>query len=117
MSFSAPEVIDGRPFDAKADMWSLGVLPNTMLAGFPPFGQGNSAKHTDRIRKGELNFNREVFCDVSPCALDLIRRLVAAAPKRRLSADSEEAPRHRRIMDSVMTEGGVLDVVRDGLAD
>ena len=115
VSFSAPEVIDGRPFDAKADMWSLGVLPNTMLAGFPPFGQGNSAKHTDRIRKGELNFNHEVFHDVSPDAMDLIRRLVVAAPQQRLSA--EEALRHRWIMNSVMTEGGVLDVVRDGLAN
>ena len=109
MAYSAPEVIDGRPFDAKADMWSLGVLLYTMLAGFAPFGQRRSAVQTDRIRKGELNFNHEVFHDVSPDAMDLIRRLVVVAPQQRLSA--EEALRHRWIVNNANVEEGLFDRV------
>jgi serine/threonine protein kinase len=114
-TYSAPEIIDGRSFDAKADMWSLGVLLYAMLAGFAPFGQRNGARQTERIRKGELDFNHEVFRDVSADAVDLIRRLVVVEPSKRLSA--EEALRHRWIARSVLVEDGGVYFVADNRAN
>ena len=102
-TYTAPEVLDGFAFDAKADMWSLGVLLYAMLSGRAPFGQQRSPKLARRIRMGELNFNDVVFRDVSADAIDLIRRLVVVEPSKRLSA--EEALRHPWVAGRVEEKG------------
>ena len=33
----APEVLNGKLYNHKADVWSLGVLYFEMIAGFTPF--------------------------------------------------------------------------------
>ena len=35
--YMAPETIEGETCDAKADMWSLGVLLYIMMSGYLPF--------------------------------------------------------------------------------
>ena len=43
LSFMAPEVIEGRKSNSKADIWSLGVILYAMISGNAPFG---NSKHT-----------------------------------------------------------------------
>ena len=38
--FVAPEVLKRQGYDAACDVWSLGILLYTMLAGFTPFANG-----------------------------------------------------------------------------
>merc|ERR1740121_3506505 len=39
MRYAAPEVLDGRPYDFRADLWSLGVLLYVLLQGCYPDDQ------------------------------------------------------------------------------
>ena len=103
LTYTAPEVIDGRMYDSKADMWSLGVLLYSMLAGFAPFGQGESrSKIIAKIRQCNLNFNYDAFRGVSEEAMDLIRKLVIPTPHQRLSA--AEALKHPWISKNVISD-------------
>jgi serine/threonine protein kinase len=35
--FMAPELLKGKPYDSKVDVWSLGIMFYEMLTGFAPF--------------------------------------------------------------------------------
>jgi serine/threonine protein kinase len=37
LDFMAPEVISGKGYNNKCDLWSIGVIAYNMLAGFTPF--------------------------------------------------------------------------------
>ena len=116
LTYTAPEVIDGQVYDSKADMWSLGVLLYSMLAGFAPFGQREpQSRVVNRIRACQLNFNYEVFRAVSPDAVDLIQKLVVPSPQQRLSA--AEALQHPWIVNNggLRAEGCNADI--DALAE
>ena len=41
MSYAAPEVLAGQPFDHRADLYSLGCTLFRLLTGQPPFSAGN----------------------------------------------------------------------------
>ncbi len=110
LSYCSPEVLEGKAYDSKADMWSLGVLLYTMLAGFSPFGQRLPRSHfLQKIRQCELSFRHDVFRAVSADAQDLIRRLVVVSPQDRLSA--ADALRHPWVAGRVIHGGDGIDVL------
>lgn len=90
--YVAPEVLAGRDYCEKIDVWSAGVVLYIMLAGFPPFYGDSAVEIFEAVLRGNLRFPARVFQSVSPAAKDLLRRMLCKDVSRRFSA--EQALRH-----------------------
>jgi len=81
--------LEGKPYDTKADMWSIGVIVYILLGGYPPFIETNQRTLFRKIRKGQYEFHEEYWGQVSEDAKDLIRNLLTVDPDQRI--DSSQA--------------------------
>jgi len=84
--YVAPEILEGNPYDERADMWSVGVILYILLGGYPPFIESTQRDLFRKIRKGEYEFHEEYWGTVSTEAKDLISNLLTVDPKERLTA-------------------------------
>ncbi|KAG9445643.1 hypothetical protein H6P81_011771 [Aristolochia fimbriata] len=100
--YVAPEVIAGRDYNEKVDVWSAGVILYIMLAGIPPFYGDSAAEIFEAVLRGNLRFPTRLFHSISPTAKDLIRRMLCKDVSRRFSA--EQVLRHPWI-----TSGGTVE--------
>lgn len=58
LRFAAPEVLQGEPFDVRAEVWSVALVLYAVLSGQRPFGAIDTA---------ELTEAQETLCLPSPC--------------------------------------------------
>ncbi len=49
--YVAPEILEGKAYTDKVDMWSLGVILYIILCGFPPFYDENNAALFAQVRR------------------------------------------------------------------
>ena len=49
LAYAAPEQLEGKRLDGRADIWSLGVILYEMLAGHPPFRDENPVRLKEKI--------------------------------------------------------------------
>jgi p90 ribosomal S6 kinase len=85
----APEVLKRQGYDASCDVWSLGVLLYTMLAGHTPFANGPNDTPNDilaRIGEGKFSLVGGNWDSVSPQAKELVKRMLHIDPHSRLTA-------------------------------
>ena len=94
--YVAPEVILSQPHSFTADYWSLGVIIYELFAGVPPFHAETEQETYANILAGTVDYSElEEDCDISPEALDLIRRLLVLDPDERIGAkDISEIVNH-----------------------
>jgi calcium/calmodulin-dependent protein kinase I len=85
--YVAPEVLMGRDYNEKVDVWSCGVILYIMLAGVPPFYGESVADIFEAVLRGNLRFPTRIFRSVSPEAKDLLRKMICRDVSRRLSAE------------------------------
>lgn len=85
--YVAPEVLMGRDYNEKVDVWSAGVILYIMLCGVPPFFGETPAETFEAVLRGNLRFPPKYFRSVSPEAKDLLRKMICKDPFRRFSAD------------------------------
>jgi len=93
----APEVIKGEECKTTVDWWSMGVILYELLCGFPPFMDDSPKKVFDKIVNKKIEWPKiaEAPDCLSPNAYDLINKLLAIDPNRRLGKFGvEEIKRH-----------------------
>ncbi|XP_048468975.1 ribosomal protein S6 kinase 2 alpha-like isoform X2 [Rhincodon typus] len=88
-NFVAPEVLKRQGYDEGCDIWSLGVLLYTMLAGYTPFANGPDDTPSEilaRIGSGHYNLQGGNWDKASSAAKDLVSKMLHVDPHRRLTA-------------------------------
>lgn len=95
--YVAPEVLLGREYDEKVDVWSAGVVLYLMLSGFVPFYGETAGETFEAVVRGNLRFPTRVFRSVSVEAKDLLRKMICKDVSRRFSA--EQILRHPWIIN------------------
>ena len=90
--YVAPEVLMGREYSEKVDIWSCGVILYLLLAGCTPFYGETAVETFQAVLRGNLRFPSRIFMAVSSEAKDLLRKMLCKDASRRLSA--EQVLRH-----------------------
>ena len=77
---AAPEVLNYDPLGLYTDMWSLGVLTYVMLTTCSPFAAEDKNLTFANITTCNLDFPDEMFEEISPAAVDFIKKLLILKP-------------------------------------
>ncbi|KAM8788019.1 ribosomal protein S6 kinase alpha-2 isoform 2-T2 [Rhynchonycteris naso] len=88
-NFVAPEVLKRQGYDAACDIWSLGILLYTMLAGFTPFANGPDDTPEEilaRISSGKYALSGGNWDSISEAAKDVVSKMLHVDPHQRLTA-------------------------------
>jgi len=81
----APEIFNGKFYDYKVDMWSLGVSMFEALLGVPPFYGKDREELTDNINKGMIRLHANL--SISSSCLDFLSKCLHYNPDMRISID------------------------------
>ncbi|GLB45201.1 putative protein kinase superfamily protein [Lyophyllum shimeji] len=82
LDYLPPEMVEGKEYSEKVDLWALGVLTYEFLIGSPPFEVQNSVSSTQRrIAAVDLKLPATLSAE----AKDLISKLLQYDPERRLA--------------------------------
>ncbi|XP_061961061.1 serine/threonine-protein kinase ATG1a [Populus nigra] len=84
--YMAPEIIQNKKYDAKADLWSVGAILFQLVTGKPPF-DGNSQYQLFQniLTSPELRFPEGALEELHPDCVDLCRGLLRRNPVERLT--------------------------------
>ncbi|DAZ95817.1 TPA: hypothetical protein N0F65_008536 [Lagenidium giganteum] len=92
-AYCAPEVLQEEgvsAYDAKSDIWSVGIVLHVLLTGWHPFdvdGRQTKTQMVESIRLGKFDMSEgEVWESVSNDAKDLLRQLLCVDRTKRLTA-------------------------------
>ena len=64
VDFKAPEVYGGK-YDARCDLWSVGVIAYWILSGSPPFLGKDQAETAEAVRSCDYSFRGKVWRSIS----------------------------------------------------
>ncbi|CAG9329411.1 unnamed protein product [Blepharisma stoltei] len=84
--YIAPEILRKHYYDAKADLFSLGVILYILLSGKMPFNGKNINDVLIKNREGKISFQHPAWKNVSKYASTLVLRLTEPLPSIRPTA-------------------------------
>ncbi|KAM0926691.1 hypothetical protein ACQ4PT_003677 [Festuca glaucescens] len=83
--YMAPEIWRGDKYDAKADLWSVGVILFQLVTGKLPFLGENRVQLREKVLTSNgLSFPPDMEADLHPDFIDLCRRLICLDPAERM---------------------------------
>ena len=98
--YLSPEQVRGDNLDARADLYSLGLVMYECLAGKVPFvGKNDTDTALARLHRDATDI-AQPRPDIDPDAARLITRLIAREPKDRYSDAAQAAAALRRIIEA-----------------
>jgi serine/threonine-protein kinase ULK/ATG1 len=80
----APEILEAKKYDAKADLWSVGTILYEMLFGKPPYMAANMLDLIHKIKQAPPKYTA-TSVNVNPLAIDLLKGLLQADPDKRMT--------------------------------
>ena len=96
LSYVAPEILIGKKYDYKVDIWSLGCVAFLLLSGVLPFDDEHSELEIKRKTiQNELKFNKSVWKGVSKEAKDFVKGMLNKKSEKRI--DIQKALKHKWI--------------------
>ncbi|XP_075210338.1 testis-specific serine/threonine-protein kinase 6-like [Lycorma delicatula] len=88
LAYSAPELLRGRPYDAKcSDIWSLGVVLFVMLNQCMPFKDVDMKKLYELQMNHKWNFRNRIISKITEDVKALVRGMIEPDPRKRMLID------------------------------
>ncbi len=89
LAYMAPEALAGTEFDARCDLWAVGVIAHELITARPLFARKNEYETMMKVQRGELaapsSFNQS-----APPELDaIVARALARDPEHRYRSAAE----------------------------
>ena len=87
IDFMAPEVLEGKAYDASVDLWSIGVIAFTCLTGSVPFKGADEVTKLRNILSNNFDFSEEQIEELGNDAVDFVESLMKLKPSKRATPD------------------------------
>jgi serine/threonine protein kinase len=84
--YMAPEILQHKKYDAKVDLWSIGIILYEMLSAEPPFIASNHIQLLKTIETTKFKFQKNII--VSTDCVNIIESLLVVNPKERISFEN-----------------------------
>ena len=86
LSFVAPEVLQGKPYDKSVDLWSIGIITFLLLCGYLPFDDKHSEREIARQTiQDPVPYDDKIWSKISPEAKTFVDGLLQKKPEKRYS--------------------------------
>ena len=116
VAYMSPEQAQGKPVDARSDVFSLGILLYEMTTGKRPFGGDNAISTLSSILKDTPTSLTDIKTEL-PTHLDrVVKRCLAKDPERRYQSAKELRNELEQLRDEIVSQelSGVRDAVPAG---
>jgi len=83
--YVAPEIVNGEGATFASDMWAIGIITYLILSGVSPFRGQNDRETLQRIQMGDIDFDFELWQNISREAKHFVANLLVYKPEERMS--------------------------------
>lgn len=91
IEYLAPEILQGKAYDASVDWWSFGILLYDLMTGSPPFTGNNQKRIIERVLKQKVNLPLHLTRE----SKDIITKFLKKTPSVRLGSKPEDEQKIR----------------------
>lgn len=84
--YVAPEVLNDKPYDCKADVYSCGIIFYIILTGKIPFNGKSYKEIVMKNMKGVIDFDIPKNMNITPETFGLLKAMLQSDPHERISS-------------------------------